>query len=177
VIAREEQAVAGVDKDRVIVGVARRPAQLGRAPTEVDAPAVIDTADVIQIIDALAHGDPRLSHPLVDVAWHAVSDEPVVCRVDGLVSLRPGAPRCRDLRRVHEDLGARTLERARHANVIRMQVRDEHALQILETDAGVSEPSAKRLFGLDRMQAGVDEAPTVRSLDEVRVDDRKTADR
>src|SRR5712691_10894364 len=56
-------------------------------------------------------------------------------------------------------------------------VEAEQALRGGLADAGIGEPAAKRLFGLDRMQASVDEAPTVRSLDEVRVDDRKTADR
>ena len=58
-----------------------------------------------------------------------------------------------------------------------MQMRDEHPPQVLEADPGIRQARAERLFRFDGVKSGIDEAPAVRSFDEIGVDDRKTADR
>ena len=103
--------------------------------------------------------------------------EPLVAGVDELVSFRPDASRGGDLGRVHEDLGSCALERPRHAHVIGMQMRDEDALHVPRADPGIGQSRAKRLLRLRRVHPGVDEAPAVRAFDEIRVDERETANR
>lgn len=55
-------------------------------------------------------------------------------------------------------------------------MRDKDPPHVFHADPRVAESSAQRLFCLGRVQTGVDEAPAVRSLDQIGVDDGKTTD-
>ena len=76
---------------------------------------------------------------------------------------------------MHEHFSAGALQRAGHAHVIGMKVRDEHALYVFETDSRIRESTAERLFGLCGVKTRVDEAPTVIPFNEIGVHDRQTA--
>jgi hypothetical protein len=54
---------------------------------------------------------------------------------------------------------------------------DEYAAYVFDADARVAQTAAECLLGLCRVETGVDEAPTMRALDQIGVDDRKTTDR
>jgi hypothetical protein len=57
-----------------------------------------------------------------------------------------------------------------------MEVGDEDATQVGDSDPRVREASAERLFGVGRVKAGVDETPAMRALDQISVDEGQTAD-
>ena len=96
--------------------------------------------------------------------------EPGVRLVEHAVVARPHPRRVLELGSVHDDLGAGTLERARHADVIGMKVGYEHSSHVFDRDVGVSERGPERGLGFLRMHSCVDEGVAGRALDEVRVD-------
>jgi hypothetical protein len=57
-----------------------------------------------------------------------------------------------------------------------MKVRDENTLDVFDADPRVRQTGPKRLLRLRGVQSGVDEAPAVSTLDQIGVDDGKTAD-
>ena len=70
---------------------------------------------------------------------------------------------------MHEDLRSRTLEGAGHADVVRMQVRDEDTSHLVEPDPGIGERATQNLFGVSCVQSRVDERVPRRSLDQIGV--------
>jgi hypothetical protein len=58
-----------------------------------------------------------------------------------------------------------------------MKMRDEDVLYVFDADPRLGESTAQRLFGLGGVETSIDEAPTMRSFDQIGVDDRKTTDR
>src|SRR5206468_9696006 len=94
--------------------------------------AIRHPSDLLDWVDGSPDFEPGLAHALVDIARHAVALEPRVRLVDHRVIARPHTRRVRDLRSVHHDLSSGVLERPGHADVVGMQVRDEHAPHVAD---------------------------------------------
>ena len=83
--------------------------------------------------------------------------EPRIRFVDHRVIARPHARSVLELGPMHHDLGARTLERSSHPDVVGMKMCDEHSSHVFHRDARLSESGTEYDLRFLRVHSRVDE--------------------